>query len=197
LNHELTEPHFDDERTLLSARRVIPLDRVDSLSRRKQWWLSATVAIAAVLGTLGGFVVYKRAGLSASLSNFNQNVQAGVSAKFEPPEAESNGAVEILPAEGEQTEIFDDLSDEASELPQETVRSTPRRRQVERRSSPAEDEQSGSEAALENESEEQTTSRRVDSWEERRERRARRRNQDEQPNDLFRIDQIFEGAPRP
>src|SRR6478672_1518297 len=43
----LTSPHFDDERTLLSARAVVPLARVESRSRLRR---GLTLLGTAILG---------------------------------------------------------------------------------------------------------------------------------------------------
>lgn len=194
MSYELTEPHFDDERTLLSARRVIPLDTV---SRRKQWWLSATIAVAAALGTLGGFIYYRR-GTPAPTQHLSQATQAGVGAMFEEPvDSALTNTTEELAVEEEAVEASDELSDMAvkpsvDSATETTPRRPPRVTQPVQEANPAAEE-----ATPEDESEDVPASRKVDRWEERRERRMRRRNQDEQPNDLFRIDQIFEGAPRP
>lgn len=51
MNVPVRTPDFDDERTLLSARRVVPLDEIDAKVRRKrQWFLGAAFAIAMMLG---------------------------------------------------------------------------------------------------------------------------------------------------
>jgi hypothetical protein len=55
----LSEPHFDDEATMLSARRVVPLDdvaayRSQTRSRFGRGWIYATTVAGALL--LGAFV---------------------------------------------------------------------------------------------------------------------------------------------
>jgi len=48
---ESVEPHFDDERTLLTARRVVPLEKIEKKARhRRQWFLGGAFAIAMMLG---------------------------------------------------------------------------------------------------------------------------------------------------
>jgi len=60
----LDEPHFDDEATVLSARRVVPLDEVSSERLHRTWhfgrgWMfAATVAGALLLGTFVGAAYY-------------------------------------------------------------------------------------------------------------------------------------------
>jgi len=46
-----SEPRFDDERTLLSARRVVPLEKINAKVRhRKHWFLGGAFAVAMMLG---------------------------------------------------------------------------------------------------------------------------------------------------
>src|SRR5262249_257139 len=46
-----SEPHFDDERTLISAQPVVPLDKINKKARhRRQWFLGSAFAIAMMLG---------------------------------------------------------------------------------------------------------------------------------------------------
>ena len=60
----LAEPHFDDEATLLSARRVVPLDEVSSDELDTTWhfgrgWIfAATIAGALLLGAFVGAAYY-------------------------------------------------------------------------------------------------------------------------------------------
>jgi hypothetical protein len=59
----LAEPHFDDEATLLSARRVVPLDEVSSNGMQaprfgRGWIFAATVAGALLLGAFVGTAYY-------------------------------------------------------------------------------------------------------------------------------------------
>ena len=47
----LSGPHFDDEQTLLSARQVVPLERIETkIRRRRQWFLGGAFAAAMMLG---------------------------------------------------------------------------------------------------------------------------------------------------
>jgi len=47
LNEHLSSPHFDDERTILSARRVVPLSAVAS-----RWWRPQPRILALILGSV-------------------------------------------------------------------------------------------------------------------------------------------------
>src|SRR6185295_12530045 len=45
------QPHFDDERTLLSARPVVPLEQLDTrVKHRRRWVLGGAFAVAMFLG---------------------------------------------------------------------------------------------------------------------------------------------------
>jgi hypothetical protein len=51
------EPHFDDERTLLSARPVVPLDQIVKNRKLKSaWFVPVTFALAIFLGGASGLV---------------------------------------------------------------------------------------------------------------------------------------------
>src|SRR5215212_344451 len=44
------QPHFDDELTVLTARPVVPLEKINRLKHRKGWLLGGAFAIAMMLG---------------------------------------------------------------------------------------------------------------------------------------------------
>lgn len=53
----LSEPRFDDEKTVFSARPVVPLERIDAeLKRRKRWFLGGAFALAMMLGAASALV---------------------------------------------------------------------------------------------------------------------------------------------
>jgi len=59
--NEYLEPHFNDEQTLLSARRVVPLEKIEAKARhRRQWFLGGAFAIAMVLGAASALVATRR-----------------------------------------------------------------------------------------------------------------------------------------
>ncbi|HEX3251914.1 MAG TPA: hypothetical protein VHS05_20930 [Pyrinomonadaceae bacterium] len=50
-------PNFDDERTLLSARQVVPLNEIDTkVRRRRYWFLGGAFAVAMMLGAASALV---------------------------------------------------------------------------------------------------------------------------------------------
>ena len=51
------QPHFEDERTLLTARPVIPLEKIDTkVKHRRVWFLSGAFAAAMLLGAASALV---------------------------------------------------------------------------------------------------------------------------------------------
>jgi hypothetical protein len=51
------EPLFDDEQTILSARRVVPLERIDKkLKVKSRWFIASAFAVAISLGGASGLV---------------------------------------------------------------------------------------------------------------------------------------------
>src|SRR5262249_30862381 len=121
----VSEPHFDDERTMLSARPVVPLEKINAKSRhRRQWFLGGTFAIAMMLGAASAL-------LASYLKLRNvQNVPAPseVATQVDVPEAPV-AVTENPPAEAPVAAIEETA--EAAELtPEET---TPKKAPVKRR----------------------------------------------------------------
>jgi hypothetical protein len=57
MNEPVFPPNFDDERTLLSARKVVPLNQIDAkVRRRRRWFLGGAFAIAMMLGAASALV---------------------------------------------------------------------------------------------------------------------------------------------
>ena len=51
------QPHFDDERTVLSARPVVSLDTIEAkVKHRRRWFLGGAFAIAMFLGAASALV---------------------------------------------------------------------------------------------------------------------------------------------
>ena len=84
----LSEPHFDDEATVLSARPVVPLERVNPKSRLTRPWLfSGAVGAALLLGILVTATYYSRSlrrpdfRLAANAERIGSGVEAGAAEK--------------------------------------------------------------------------------------------------------------------
>ena len=55
--NEYVEPNFEDERTLLAARPVVPLQKIESRARhRRQWFLGGAFTLAMMLGAATALV---------------------------------------------------------------------------------------------------------------------------------------------
>ena len=187
-------PEFDDERTLLSARRVVPLNEIDAkVRRRRNWFLGGAFALAMMLGAASALV--------ASYLRLRTVPSVATSEVSEPDVATAPLAVvENTPnPEPAESAVTEEPADEAllEETPKKepvakrrtVVKHTPQ--PVEQRDDPhiSEDErlQQIRDAVL------------YDEWQERRARRVMRRERRlERYNhrDLSNLDEIFEGRRR-
>ena len=192
---ESVEPHFDDERTLLTARRVVPLEKIEKKARhRRQWFLGGAFAIAMMLGAASA--------LLASYLKLRNAPQTAIEQPIEPDVAPVAVApiVEATPAE-EPVASSEDLetpSEEVTTPPKKEARhrtaavphvAEPIEPRDTRRMSEEEDLQQIRDAVL------------YDQWQERRARRALRRERQRSDRynhrDLSNLNEIFEGRRRP
>lgn len=186
-----TQPHFDDERTLLSARPVVPLETINAkLSNRRYWLLAGALTLAMMLG----------AG-SALLASYLRLRNIPATAEAIPQEelsAAPLAVAESVPSESPETESVAEPTPEISVEPKKTapakhrtiVRSTPDLEVP--RNEPKVDE--------ENELNRIREAILYDQWQERRARRVRReRRRLDRYNhrDLTNLDEIFEGRRKP
>src|SRR5882762_6160346 len=94
----LAEPHFDDEATLLSARRVVPLDEVSPYGSQATsrfahgWMFAATVVGALLLGVVASVAYYSYLNREpAQLFVDTETIVGGVDGvSTEPPQASAN-----------------------------------------------------------------------------------------------------------
>lgn len=198
-----SEPHFDDERTVLSARPVVPLEKINGKTRRrKQWFLGGAFAIAMMLGAASAL-------LASYLKMRNvQTVPAEVT-QVDVPEAPV-AVDEKTPAEASVAAVEEPTEEaNATEGVIPIEESTPKKAPVKRRTAVA--------AARRDDMSESSDTRRMneedalhqirdtvlfDEWQERRARRVwrRERRRAERYNnhrDLSNLDEIFEGRKRP
>ena len=200
------EPHFDDERTLLSARPVVPLEKINAKSRhRKQWFLGGAFVIAMMLGAASALVASY-----LKLRNVQnvpaQSEQSEVATQADVPEAPvavtENPSTEAPVATVEETANAEELT------PEET---TPKKAPAKRRAvviaaakpNDSISDQSDTRRMNEDDSLHQIRDAVLyDEWQERRARRVwrRERRRAERYNnhrDLSNLDEIFEGRRRP
>jgi hypothetical protein len=167
------QPHFDDELTTLTARPVIPLEKIDAkVKHRRRWFLGGAFAVAMLLGAASALV-------SAYFKLRNVPDPEIQSVSVSEPVVEN-----VLPT----VEIVPERPTPQPRNRDETERTERITQPVEPRVSEDEELRRIRDAVL------------VDRWEERRarrvERRERRRAQ-HRVRDLSNINEIFEGPRRP
>lgn len=185
----LPEPHFDEEATLLSARRVVPLERVNANRRLTRPWLFGGALAGALLLGISVTAIYysrlldrKNSWLVTNTEKISSGVQAG--------ETENTGDTAAAPARIASNPPLK----VNSELPSTTEPPAP---SFEGSKKPAARRvdvivykpRSSDERAIRAE-------RRVARIEEER-RRQQRERRDNSAGDLTRIREIFEGPRRP
>jgi hypothetical protein len=195
---DYAEPNFDDERTLLSARPVVPLEKINAKARhRRQWLLGGAFAIAMMLGAASALVASY-----LKLRNVPQTATAELSVEPDVPAAPI-AVAESIPAEtpvveNETSETLEEIAPPEETPKRETVAT---RRTVAPRHSPGSVEQRDTRQVSEEEDLERIREAVLyDQWQERRARRAtrreRRRAERYNHRDLSNLDEIFEGRRR-
>ena len=191
------EPHFDDERTLLSARPVVPLEKIEAKARhRRQWFLGGAFALAMMLGAASALVASY-----LKLRNAPQTAAAELSVE---PEAAPAPVAVAQSSPTDTPAVVDDESVEETTLPPETPKkeSAPKHRAVVVRPDPEPIEDRDTRDMSEHEQLGRIRDAVLyDEWQERRARRAmrreRRRAERYNYRDLSNLDEIFEGRRRP
>jgi hypothetical protein len=201
-----SEPNFDDERTLLSARRVVPLEKINAKTRhRRQWFLGGAFAVAMMLGAASAL-------LASYLKLRNvQNAPAAVT-QVDVPEAPvavtENPPAEapVAAVEEPSPEVSTEMTGTEESIPEDTPKKAPvKRRSVivaaakpdDYMSDPSDSRRMNEEDALHQIRDNVL----YDEWQERRARRVwrreRRRAERYNHRDLSNLDEIFEGRRRP
>jgi hypothetical protein len=188
LSTRVSEPNFDDERTLLTARRVVPLEKIKARVRhRRRWFLGSAFALAMLLGAASALLAsYLRLRNEPSTVSEISEVETPAT-----PLAVVEPLASALPAT-ENAEIPEEsAAPETPHKPRTIARpkSTVTRPRVVIRPASEQDELNHiREAVL------------FDAWQERRARRALRRERrnrvDHHDRDLSNLDEIFEGPRR-
>src|SRR5215204_2577844 len=182
--HTTAQPHFDDERTVLSARPVVPLEKI---KHRRHWLLGGAFAIAMLLGA--------GSALLASYLRFKSSV---------PDTANEISQEEIIPAPLVIAESVPSESpmvesvEQPSDIPIEPKKESTLKRRSMVRHTPELDRPRNE--PDESKVDEQDALQRIreavlyDQWQERRARRVRReRRKLDRYNhrDLSNLDEIF------
>jgi hypothetical protein len=179
---DVGQPHFDDELTVLSARPVVPLEKIEAkVKNRRRWFLGSAFAVAMLLGAASALV--------SAYWKLRNNPD---------PQIETLSLSSSVPEPTPEIELpeieFPVVAPVVESAP------APRRRDRDRATRPVEPEL--------NEEDELKRIRDavlVDEWQERRQRRAerraerreRRRAERDSGRDLSNLDEIFEGRRRP
>ncbi len=181
------EPHFNDERTILSAQPVIPLDTV--VKERRQRWvlLGGALVIACLLGSTAALALIRLRQPSLVVDKPETTVEA----KAEDTEEQA--------AQTNVTETSDVVLPESEEVTSEVFEPEPAKARKKARKQAAPPQVGITVSTSPSESNGQA--RLVSQWEEKRQRRVnRQRDPDNRQNhhssDLFRIREIFEGPRR-
>ncbi|HJT28561.1 MAG TPA: hypothetical protein VJ784_14200 [Pyrinomonadaceae bacterium] len=183
---DYAEPHFNDERTVLTARRVVPLEKIEAKARhRRQWFLGVAFAIAMMLGAGSALV--------ASYVKLRNAPQPAPEVAVEPDDAlapvavvQSSPTATPTPEETPVTPKKEPVTKHRI-VPEQPILDRVEDRD-ERQASEAEQLQQIRDAVL------------YDEWQERRERRVQRRERRRADRynhrDLSNLDEIFEGRRR-
>jgi len=201
-NLQLAEPHFDEEATVLSARPVVPLNKIKEPSSRKHLAFGLSVVASLIVGGLVATLIFKQRGQTPATEIAGSAIAGAGANATDPAVSEPSGGEvkEDLTAEPDVNAAPEDRNTQANvttpiKRPEtRTVRAVP--------TNPVEEDE---DTALEEISREQRREmRRAERFEEWRLRRQaareagdvggrRRRSSD----DLLRIRDIFEGSRRP
>lgn len=187
-------PHFDDERTLISARPVVPLEKIEAKARHKrQWLLGGAFAIAMMLGAA-----------SALVASYLKLRNAPQTAAELPVEQEAAPApVAVAQSSPTDTPVVENEAEETTPPPVTPKKeAAPRHRAAVVQADPEPIEDRDTRNMSEHEQLDQIRDAVLyDEWQERRARRAmrreRRRAERYNHRDLSNLDEIFEGRRRP
>ena len=186
-------PEFDDERTLLSARRVVPLNEIDKkVRRRRNWFLGGAFAVAMMLGAASALV--------ASYLRLRTVPTVATSEVSEPDVAPAPvAAVETTPGPTPaESPVTEEPADDEALLEEETPKkeTVTKRRTVAKHTQPPVDLPDDPKISEDERLQQMRDAVLYDEWQERRARRVMRRERRldrYNHRDLSNLDEIFEG----
>ena len=201
----MSKPHFDDEETLLSARPVVPLKDVKAKARSKRrLFFALAIMISLLFGAVTAILIsYLQADDQVAIDD---NQSAGTKEQTSVAPEPVNLASLSLEAGGSALESDPTASVRKNGEPtsgvQDLRKSRPAKNQTPRATRSATASSATGEAVQNNVPDldwDGRESSRVRSEARRRRRETvhkSRKNRDESSDDLLRIGEIFEGAPR-
>jgi hypothetical protein len=199
----LSEPHFDEEATLLSARPVVPLHDVGREAHSgRRFALGLAMAISVMAGALGATLIYRQRGQKQAPGIVETATE--VSEPKAQPLSGAGGAISESPASAPS--VSEDLNDVATREVRSAGHITLPGKAAPLFSPSAESGRANDtrQSAADNRQQERAM-RRAERMEARRlrrdaEREAKREtrgHKGQSSSDLLRIREIFEGPPRP
>ena len=214
----LSLPHFDEEATLLSARPVVPLHEVRADTRSKRRLIFASTILAAVMvGAIGASLlstpgdkqaanVAEVQGTSVNSPSDSSRHDSLIDTAGQSPSGQSTFGQAINA--GESTASTKDQIKQTTTPAATSRKSNANRVQAARKSSAARLTSANPEPntpaqttrTSQNDDDLEMDERRLrreERRESRRLRRERRNSREQSSDDLMRIREIFEGAPRP
>ncbi len=192
IDEELSEPRFDEEATLLSARPVVPLTEVKAEARlRGRLVIALAVVGALIMGAVAGTLLFKGRGQSPDTEMAETTDAAPLPAQMQ---AGASGAV----AETEETPVAENIEIPSSETQNSMPEADPPSMSPPKSSRPIvlprrEDVADDKEARRL----ERKEARRLRRQAERDARQSAKSDRRQSTDDLTRIREIFEGSPRP
>lgn len=187
----LGQPHFDEEATVLSAKPVVPLQKIKSRARSRKLVIFGLAITCALVGVvLGATFIYKQQGPEPAAESFDAAVSGAAGDAFAEPTPTSTESVDRPTA---TTSPVVATAPVVKEVP---LRVTPTVK-------PAKAEANQSRPKVDKLDEREQ--RRAERIAERRARRRAERDAQSEPDgrkrrtsdDLLRIREIFEGPSRP
>jgi hypothetical protein len=188
LEMPLSEPHFDEEATLLSAQPVVPLEEIVAEERSgKRLVFGVAVVFSLIVGALGGTLIYKQRGHKQSTAIVDTAVPGAAGIAVDE-------SVTVSPVAEEASAVGTGTLPESSAVPS-PIKSVPSRSfragssrivAKEKKLASVEDERELRRA-------ERIEARRLRRKSEREEARRYR----DKTDDVLRIREIFEGSRRP
>jgi hypothetical protein len=198
---QLSEPNFDDETTVLSARRVVPLGDVPGRPSGRRWGFGLAIVFAVMAGALGATVIFRQRDQNQAPAIVNTTSSSDDHVVPEgQPQAGVGGATtdSSVSASGSSNEVSTPELKKDSVIPK-TRRTTPlvSAKKSKQAADVFEDQDSDDLDQRELRRAERIEARRRWRAAEREYRREDRGHKNRSRDDLLRIRDIFEGSPRP